>query len=89
MIFNATDQKFTTRLKLNNENLEVVKHTKLLGVEITDDLKWNNNTESLVKKANMRMELLRKVSEFCTDIEERKNIYILYIRSILEQSRVV
>ena len=89
MIFNATDQKFTTRLKLNNENLEVVKHTKLLGVEITDDLKWNNNTESLVKKANMRMELLRKVSEFCTDIEERKNIYILYIRSILEQSCVV
>ena len=35
------------------------------------------------------MELLRKVASFGTSMEEKRNIYILYIRSILEQSCVV
>ena len=85
MVFNFTDKyQFSTRLKLNNENLEIVKHAKLLGVTISDDLKWDLNTENLVKRANARMELLRKVASFTTSIEEKKNIYILYIRSILD-----
>ena len=53
MIFNFTEKyKFTTRLTLNNEHLEVVKQAKLLGVLISDDLKWDLNTDYLVKKAN-------------------------------------
>ena len=56
---------------------------------ITDDLKWEDNTASLVKRANSRMELLRKVASFGTSAEEKRNIYILYIRSVLEQSCVV
>ena len=40
MIFNFTDNyKFTTKLSLNNTNLEIVQKTKLLGVILTDDLK--------------------------------------------------
>ena len=35
------------------------------------------------------MELLRKVASFGTSAEEKRNIYILYIRSVLEQSCVV
>ena len=35
------------------------------------------------------MELQSKVSSFRTDYEELKNIYILYVRSILEQSATV
>ena len=35
------------------------------------------------------MELLRKVSKFTVSKSEKKNIYVLYIRSILEQSCVV
>ena len=90
MLINFTEKyQFSTRLQLNNENLEMVKYAKLLGVIISDDLKWDLNTNSLVKRANARMELLRKVASFTTSIEEKKNIYILYIRSILEQSCVV
>ena len=66
-----------------------MKYAKLLGVIISDNLKWDENTNYLVKRANSRMELLRKVASFGTSIEEKKNIYILYIRSILEQSCVV
>ena len=90
MIFNFTeDYQFSTRLNLNGENLEVVSETKLLGVMITDDLKWDVNTDYLVKKANARMQLLRKVTSFTCSKEDKREIYILYIRSILEQSSVV
>lgn len=41
MLFNFNyNYKFTTKLKLNEETLEVVKEAKLLGVIITDILKW-------------------------------------------------
>ena len=42
-----------------------------------------------MKRANARMELLRKLAKFSPPIEDMKNIYILYIRSILEQSSCV
>ena len=75
MIFNFTDKyKCTTNLNLNDENLEVVKQAKLLGVMISDDLKWDKNTEYLVKKAYSRMELLRKVAEFTKSIEDKRDI---------------
>ena len=90
MIFNFTNNyQFTTRLSLNNENLEVVKSTKLLGVVIDDNLKWDENTDYLIKSAYKRMELLRRVSKFTASIDEKRNIYILYVRSVLEQSCTV
>ena len=90
MIFNFNnDHKFTTALKLDGEVLEVVEQAKLLGVVLTNDLKWNENTKYLVKKANLRLQLLRKVAEFSTSIEDKRTIYLLYVRSILEQSSVV
>ena len=33
--------KFTTNLNLNGEKFEVVNQAKLLGVVISDDLKWD------------------------------------------------
>ena len=90
MIFNFTENfQFSTRLKIKDENVEVVDTTKLLGTIITNDLKWDSNTSTLVKKANARMELLRRVAGFNPPEEDLKDIYILFIRSILEQSATV
>jgi hypothetical protein len=90
MIFNYTNKyQFTTRLTINEKPIEVINSTRLLGTIIQDNLSWDQNTAELVKKGNARMELLRKVASFCTDLEELKNIYILYVRSILEQSATV
>ena len=42
MIFNFTNNyQFNTRLKINNEILETVEETKLLGTIITSDLTWD------------------------------------------------
>ena len=90
MIFNYTHKyQFTTRLLLNADIVEVVPEVKLLGTIICTDLTWNSNTASLVKRANARMVLLQKLSEFGAPRDHLKSIYILYIRSVLEQSAVV
>ena len=53
MIFNYTDKyQFTSRLKLNSENVEVINSTRLLGNMLTDDLKWDANIKNIVKRAN-------------------------------------
>ena len=74
---------------MNGKNIEITDKTKLLGVIISNDLKWEDNTDLLIKKANARMQLLRKCASFTKDKNELKNIYILFVRSILEQSCVV
>ena len=41
MLFNFTENhQFTTSLKLNGETLDVVQQAKLLGVIISNDLKY-------------------------------------------------
>ena len=90
MIFNYTNNhQFTTRLKLNGENVEIVSEIKLLGTIIKNDLTWSSNISRLVKRANSRMVLLRKLCEFGAPMQDLKTIYITYIRSILEQSAIV
>ena len=49
-------------------------------------LTWDANCANIIKKCNMRMQLLRKVARFGTDPEVLKTIYIQIIRVILEQS---
>ena len=90
MLINFTEKyQFATRLQLKDENVEVINITKLLGTFLSDDLKWDLNTQNLVKKANARMALLRKVASFGAPLEDLKTIYVLFIRSILEQSATV
>ena len=90
MIFNfSLNKQFTTRLKMNDEVLPVVNKVKLLGTIISDNLKWNENTSSLIKTANKRLLLLRKATEYTNKIEDLKSIYLSYTRTILEQSCVI
>lgn len=90
MVFNFTrDYQFSTRLKLKGQTVENIKSTKLLGTIISDDLKWNLNTNSIIRKANTSMEILRRVASFGAPIEDLRQIYILFVRSLIEQSAVV
>ena len=66
-----------------------VRETKLLGTHLTSDLSWNKNTESIVKESNKRMIFLHKASQFTRNSSDLKRIYILQVRSKLEQSAVL
>ena len=90
MIFNETrNYQFASRLYINGSLMETVHETTLLGVVITDNLTWHENTKLLVKRAYRRTIILTKLFEFNVPQSDLINIYILFIRSVLEQSCVV
>lgn len=37
---------------INNKDLSVVENAKILGVTISNDLKWNDHVEQAIEKAN-------------------------------------
>ena len=73
---------------LNNsaQLLEIVDETRLLGCVITPDLKFHKNTQFMVKRAYARMIILHRLYSFNVATEDLVIIYILYIRSLLEQN---
>ena len=90
LIFNYTNNyKFSTRLKIDKETVETVTNTRLLGTIIDQNLCWDLNTQNIVRKANARMEILRRVANFGASVDDMKEIYFLFIRSLLEQSATV
>ena len=90
MIFNFSKKsQFTTKLNVLNTDIDMVKETTLLGTIITDQLNWDRNTEELTKKGYKRMQLLNAVSTFTKNRTDLKNIYLTFIRSVVEQSAVV
>ena len=48
-----------------------------------------SDTKKIVRKANARMELLRRVASFGASVSDLKTIYFLFVRSQLGQSAVV
>ena len=90
MIFNLSKKyQFTTNLNVDNREIDIVKETKLLGTILTDKLTWDRNTEELVKKSYKRMTLLNAAAGFTSARNDLKNIYLTFIRSVVEQSAVV
>ena len=54
LIFNFTkDKQFTTSLKLKGETVGLVEESKLLGVTITNDLKWERNRKYVLSLAHL------------------------------------
>ena len=85
MIFNFTDDhQFATRLYMEGVLLETITQTKLLGTIVQSDLKWSENTDLIVKKGYQRMLILQKLYAFNIPDDDLVQIYVLYIRSILE-----
>ena len=90
MILNFTkNYQFTTRIKINNELLEIVEDTTILGLILSNDLSWHKNTEHIVHKANVKMIILRNLIHFPIPMKDLVLIYCQYIRVILEFNSIV
>ena len=48
-------KKSVPNITIEGIPVEVVKHAKLLGVILSDDLTWNMHVDSIVKKATKRV----------------------------------
>ena len=62
---------------------------KILGTIFTDRLSWNENCDTIVRKVNARMQLIRKVWSFGSSHQEMVHLWKTFCLSVLEQSCVV
>ena len=89
-IFNFSKKhQFSTEIKIKDDIIETINETKLLGTTITSDLSWNKNTSRLIIESNKRMQFLHRAKKFTNNIQDLKKIYMLQVRSKLEQSAAV
>ena len=89
MIFTRAQADFVTRLSMNNSMVEKMEEMKVVGVWLTSDMKWDKNTRELAKKAYSRMSILTKLKYVGVSIEDLLDVYVLFIRSIVEYCSVV
>ena len=90
MFINSTHKyQFTTRLKLNDTHFKIVDSMEILGTILNNKLDWNNNSKNLVNKVNKRMLFLRKMHSFGASQSDMVHLWIVYCRSVLEQSAVL
>ena len=68
----------------SNKILECVTQVKLVGVIVTDDLKWIKNTEYICDKAMTRIWVLRRMKNIGLEAEHIYDTYTKEIRSVLE-----
>ena len=60
---------------IENNTIERVTSYKLLGLWIDDNMKWNTNTEKIVKKAAKRLFLLKVLKSYGASTSDMKNFY--------------
>ena len=90
MVINFTKKfQFSTRISLEGKLLEEVQECKLLGLTLTNQLSWQENTECLVRRANTRMIILQRLYDCDLPVDHMIEIYVSFIRSLLEYSCVV
>ena len=64
MLFNTSrNLDFPPELTLPKMNnfLDVVEHTRLLGLQITTDLRWSAHSNFIIKRANTKLWMLRRM----------------------------
>ena len=65
-------------------NIEYVEEIKLLGVIVSQDLRWNKNCNYICQKARAKLWILRRMMKLKITIYQLFDIYTKEIRSILE-----
>ena len=73
-------------LVIKGERVEVVDTFKFLGSTISNNLKWEENTSSIVSKCHQRLYFLRKLKKFGVSKLALTHFYRAAIESILSFS---
>ena len=83
--FNRSTKNIAPKqLLLNGNELNSAAKIKLLGVIITNDLRWRENTSELCKKVNKKFYMIWKLKEFGFKKEELLTLWKVVLRPIVE-----
>jgi len=69
---------------INDKQIDVVWHAKILGVNFSSDLKWNHHISEVVKKAWKRLFCLSRLKRAGLGSDELVQFYRTCIRPITE-----
>ena len=76
---------FPPELKFKDGTLiETETETKLLGVVLSENLRWHNNTSYICNKARSKIWMLRRMIKLELDVFTMFDVYTKEVRSILE-----
>lgn len=64
--------------------IDTMTETKLVGVVVSQDLKWSKNTAYICEKARQKLWILRRLLKFNLTQAEMFDVYTKEIRSVLE-----
>jgi len=76
-------------LQLNGQTLERVKTYKLLGLHVTDSLKWNVHVSSICSKAAQRLHFLKQLKRAAMSYEDLLYYYQSVVIPVVEYACVV
>ena len=76
-------------LEIDHQPLRQSESVKLLGIYIRCDLKWNDQVDSMIKRANGRMHLIRILKRHGLPTEDLCTIYTGFLRPLLEYATPV
>ena len=83
--FNFSSKNFPPKkLELNNNEITSVERIKLLGVIITNDLRWRENTAEIEEKVNKKFYLLSRLKTFGVKQKDRLTAWKVLMRPITE-----
>ena len=89
MLFNTSrlyDFQPEVLLPHTDSFLDVVENTRLLGIQISTDLKWAKQTKFLQDRANTKLWMLRRMKILNIDPDVIVDFYFKEIRSICEMA---
>ena len=85
MLFNRSKtMDFQPIVQMDNQVLNVVEETKLLGVMISSDLKWKKHIQFVKKKFSKKLWALNRMRDIGATDEEMLEVYKLQIRCLTE-----
>ena len=89
MLLGPVRNKEVIPLLLNNSCIERVHSYKLLGLNITDRLKWNEHVSAICSKAASRLHFLKLLKRAQVSIDDMLHFYQSVIRPVTEYACVV
>ena len=72
------------RLTVNNQSLDSVRSSKLLGVNLSTDLKWSIHIDEICARASKRLYALRTLKRSGVPPTDLRSVYCYFIRPLLE-----
>ena len=85
ILFNPCRSKdFLPNKSLQGSDIKTVESVKLLGVTITSNFSWDENTKLIAKKCYQRMWILKRLKNLGANKHDLLEVYVKQIRCIAE-----